>query len=83
MAVYDTFEATDARKTMLISQYTVTDWNVYNRSNPGKLMDLGPIPLKINPDDQSTTSLSAVDLILYRYACVLLSKAEAIVNIRP
>ena len=78
---YDSFEASDIRKTMLISEYTGTDGNTYNRSNPGNVMDLGPIPLKINPDDQRTTSLSTVDIILYRYADVLLSKAEAIANI--
>lgn len=77
---YDTFESTDIRKTMLIAEYTGTDGNVYNRSNPGTNMDLGPIPLKINPDNLRTTSLSTVDIILYRYADVLLSKAEAIAN---
>jgi len=77
---YDSFEEADVRKTMLITEYTGTDGNVYNRSNPGDVMDLGPIPLKIDPDDQRTTSLSTVDIILYRYADVLLSKAEAIAN---
>jgi len=77
---YDTFEDADIRKTMLISEYTGTDGNVYNRSNPGTNMDLGPIPLKINPDALRTTSLSTVDIIQYRYADVLLSKAEAIAN---
>ena len=43
-------------------------------------MDFGPIPLKINPDAARTTALSTVDIILYRYADVLLSKAEAIAN---
>lgn len=79
-AFYDSFEDGDVRKTMLITEYTGTDGNVYNRSNPGDVMDLGPIPLKIDPDDQRTTSLSTVDIILYRYADVLLSKAEAIAN---
>ncbi len=79
-AFYDSFEDGDVRKSMLITEYTGTDGNVYNRSNPGDVMDLGPIPLKIDPDDQRTTSLSTVDIILYRYADVLLSKAEAIAN---
>ena len=77
---YDTFEDADIRKTMLIAEYTGTDGNVYNRSNPGTNIDLGPIPLKINPDASRTTSLSTVDIIQYRYADVLLSKAEAIAN---
>lgn len=77
---YDTFENADVRKTMLITEYTGTDGIVYNRSNPGTNLDLGPIPLKVNPDALRTTSLSTVDVIEYRYADVLLSKAEAIAN---
>lgn len=78
---YDTFESADIRKTMLITEYTSTDGIVVNRSNPGTDMDLGPIPLKIDPDELRTTSLSTVDIIQYRYADVLLSKAEAIANL--
>jgi len=78
---YDTFESADIRKTLLITEYTGTDGIVYNRSNPGTNMDLGPIPLKVSPDDLRTTSLSTVDIIQYRYADVLLSKAEAIANL--
>lgn len=77
---YDTFENEDVRKTMLIASYTGTDGVVYNRSNPGDIMDWGPIPLKMNPDAARTTSLSTVDIIMYRYADVLLSKAEAVAN---
>lgn len=77
---YDTFESNDKRKTMLISEYTGTDGITYNRSNPGTIMDLGPLPLKMNPDAARTTSLSTVDIIMYRYADVLLSKAEALAN---
>jgi hypothetical protein len=77
---YDTFEAADVRKTMLIAEYTGTDGIVYNRSNPGTVMDLGPVPLKIDQDAQRTTGLSTVDIIEYRYADVLLSKAEALAN---
>lgn len=77
---YDTFESADKRKTMLITEYTGTDGIVYNRSNPGTVMDLGPVPLKVNQDAQRTTGLSTVDIIEYRYADVLLSKAEAIAN---
>lgn len=77
---YDTFESADVRKMRLITEYTGTDGIVYNRNNPGNIMDLGPIPLKLNPDELRTTTLSTVDVILYRYADVLLSKAEAIAN---
>lgn len=76
---YDSFEGADVRKTRLVAEYTGTDGIVYNRANPGTVMDLGPIPLKVNPDVQRT-ALSTVDIIIYRYADVLLSKAEAIAN---
>jgi hypothetical protein len=77
---YDRFEAADQRKKMLITEFTGTDGITYNRANPGVLMDWGPIPLKINPDASRTTGLTTVDIIMYRYADVLLSKAEAIAN---
>ncbi|TDO73262.1 putative outer membrane starch-binding protein [Flavobacterium chryseum] len=77
---YDSFEATDIRKTALIAEYTGTDGVTYNRANPANYMQLGPIPLKIHPDAARTTALTTVDMIIYRYADVLLSKAEALVN---
>ncbi|MEO6546473.1 MAG: RagB/SusD family nutrient uptake outer membrane protein [Ferruginibacter sp.] len=77
---YDRFEPNDIRKTMLIDHYTGTDGVTYNRTSPGSVLDWGPLALKINPDAARTTSLSTVDIIMYRYADVLLSKAEAIAN---
>ncbi|WP_394776753.1 RagB/SusD family nutrient uptake outer membrane protein [Flavobacterium sp.] len=77
---YDSFEATDIRKTALIAEFTGTDGITYNRQNPANYMQLGPIPLKINPDAARTTALTTVDIIVYRYADVLLSKAEALAN---
>lgn len=78
---YDSFESADIRKTMLIAEYIGTDGILYNRDNPGTNINIGPIPLKMDPDDSRTTELSTVDIIEYRYADVLLSKAEAIANI--
>lgn len=78
---YDTFEPADIRKTMLLAQYTGTDGIVYSRSNPGEVMDWGPIPLKMHQDAARTTGISTVDIVMYRYADVLLSKAEALGNI--
>jgi len=77
---YDSFESTDIRKKALISEFTGTDGVTYNRANPANYMQLGPIPLKIDPDAARTTALTTVDIILYRYPDVLLSKAEALVN---
>tara|TARA_R110001606_G_scaffold399277_1_gene583348 strand:+ start:5784 stop:7256 length:1473 start_codon:yes stop_codon:yes gene_type:complete len=77
---YDSFEDTDIRKTNLIAEYQGTDGITYNRSNPGNYMQLGPLPLKIAEDADRNTGLTTVDIILYRYADVLLSKAEALAN---
>jgi hypothetical protein len=77
---YDSFEPTDIRKSMLITEYTGTDGVTYNRANPGTNIDLGPIPLKMDQDALRTTGLTTVDIIQYRYADVLLSKAEALAN---
>jgi starch-binding outer membrane protein, SusD/RagB family len=77
---YDRFEANDKRKKMLIAEYTGTDGIVYSRANPGTILDWGPIPLKIAPDADRTTGLTTVDIVMYRYPDVLLSKAEAIAN---
>lgn len=77
---YDRFESDDTRKKMLITEFTGTDGITYNRSNPGAILDWGPLPLKIDPDANRTTGLTTVDIVMYRYADVLLSKAEAIAN---
>lgn len=77
---YDRFEPEDQRRKMLIAEYTTADNITYNRANPGNILDRGPIPLKINEDAARTTSLSTVDIVMYRYPDVLLSKAEAIAN---
>jgi len=77
---YDSFESNDVRKTNLIAEYVGTDGVTYNRSNPGTVMQLGPIPLKIDADADRNSALTTVDIILYRYADVLLSKAEALAN---
>jgi hypothetical protein len=77
---YDRFEANDKRKEMLIAEYTGTDGITYTRANPGDILDKGPLPLKINADVDRTTGLTTVDIVMYRYADVLLSKAEALAN---
>ena len=77
---YDRFEAADKRKEMLITEYTGTDGVTYNRSSPGAYLDWGPIPLKIAQDAERTSGLTTVDIIMYRYADILLSKAEGLAN---
>ena len=77
---YDRFEPADKRKQMLITQFTGTNGVTYNRASPGDILDRGPLALKINQDANRTSGLTTVDIIMYRYADVLLSKAEAIAN---
>src|SRR5690606_2665625 len=72
------FEEEDVRKTRLIAEYLGTDGILYNRDNPGSYLSSGPLPLKMDVDENKPGSSSTVDWILYRYADVLLSKAEAI-----
>ncbi len=78
---YDSFEQDDVRKTNLITAYTGSDGVDYNRQNPSTFLNYGPRPLKMDGDWDRTSELSEVDIIQYRYADVLLSKAEAIANI--
>ncbi len=77
---YDSFESADIRKTKLITEFKDPDGVIYNRSSPGSYLNFGPLPLKIAEDAARTTGLTTVDIIMYRYADVLLSKAEAIAN---
>jgi starch-binding outer membrane protein, SusD/RagB family len=77
---YDSFDPNDIRRKGLVTEYKGTDDVTYNRANPGSYMQLGPIPLKINEDASRTSALTTVDIVMYRYADVLLSKAEAIAN---
>ncbi len=78
---FDSFEPLDKRKTMLITEFTDPEGRVFNRSSPATYLNYGPLPLKINQDAARTTGLSTVDIIMYRYTDVLLSKAEALANI--
>ena len=74
---YDTFEPTDTRKTYMVTEYTDRD-EVFNRSNPGQYIDLGPIPQKYQLDLNWSPPTSDLDMVVYRYPEVLLSLAEAI-----
>ena len=78
---YDTFEEKDTRKTYLISEYTTIEGVLRNRDNPGDYIDLGPIPQKyeMDPKVASNSGYTALDIVMYRFADVILSLAEAIV----
>jgi len=80
---YDRFEPNDARKTYIITEYKATNGETYNRENNGgaSYFNLGPIPIKYEIDYEAVRNdgHSALDCVIYRYADVLLSLAEAIV----
>jgi hypothetical protein len=80
---YDTFEENDTRKTYIIDEYKSTTNQLYNRENTGgdSYFQYGPIPQKYEMDFKANgfEGRSALDCVVYRYADVLLSLAEAIV----
>lgn len=80
---YDSFEADDVRKTNMVTEYTGSTGVTYTRDNIDtyRFIRNGPLALKIDADDKRSGELSTVDIIVYRYPDVLLSKAEAIANI--
>lgn len=78
---YDTFEAGDTRKTYLLDHYTNASGEVVTRYTDGTTLGMGPIPMKFgyDPDVLGAGGLSNIDIIIYRYADVYLSLAEALV----
>ncbi|MDR2563226.1 MAG: RagB/SusD family nutrient uptake outer membrane protein [Prevotellaceae bacterium] len=78
---FDSFEDGDTRRTYLIDSYRTVEGTLVNRNNPGQTMDLGPIPQKyeMDPAVSSNAGFTDLDIVMYRYADVILSLAEAIV----
>ena len=79
-AFYDTFEAGDQRALNLVTAYTSTSTGqVVSRQSPGSgQLAYGALPLKYGKDQEMTGSQSGIDLVIYRYADVLLTLAECI-----
>ena len=80
---YNTFEEKDLRKERLLTSYTTTEGVVCTKENPGSSnLDIGPIPLKIGYDSGVAGSggYTDIDLVIFRYADVYLSLAEALVE---
>ncbi|MET6996617.1 RagB/SusD family nutrient uptake outer membrane protein [Chitinophaga defluvii] len=78
---FDTFEPADSRKKYMIDEYINLEGSKQDRSNPGDGLKFGPVPLKYYVDDNiiKQSSMSLADRVIYRYADVLLSLAEALV----
>lgn len=77
---YDTFEAGDIRAENLVTSYVSTSsGQVISRESPnGGQLAYGALPLKYGRDADMTGSQSGVDIVIYRYADVLLTLAECI-----
>ena len=85
---YDTFEAGDKRTLNLVTSYVSTSsGQVVSRESPnGGQLAYGALPLKYGKDQDMNGAQSGVDIVIFRYADVLLSLAECIVrngNVTP
>lgn len=78
---YDTFEKEDTRKTYLLDHYTSSSGALIDRNTDASFLATGPIALKYGYDTGvlGAGGLSDIDIIIYRYADVYLSLAEALV----
>lgn len=77
---YDSFEPDDVRKTNLLTSYTSSTGEVINRETAQSAIADGPIALKIGYDTgvKGSGGYSNIDLIIFQYADVYLSLAEAL-----
>ena len=73
---YDTFEEKDIRRRNLITEYT-NNKGVKVKRGSGNLLK-GAIPLKYGVDKDQQGVMAGIDIVVYRYADVLLSLAECI-----
>uniref|UniRef100_A0AB33J2L3 RagB/SusD family nutrient uptake outer membrane protein n=1 Tax=Prevotella sp. GTC17259 TaxID=3236795 RepID=A0AB33J2L3_9BACT len=77
---YQSFEANDVRRAKLLTSYTNSAGETVDKDTPQSPLAAGPIALKIGYDPKVSGSggYSDIDLILFRYADVYLSLAEAL-----
>lgn len=74
---YETFDAKDKRAELIVESYTNKNGKLITKDNSSQLK-YGPLPLKYGKDDSMLGSQSGIDLVVYRFADVLLSLAECI-----
>lgn len=73
---YDTYEPGDKRLAQVYDSYTNTSGKLIARSD----MKYGAVALKYGKDPDMTDAKSCIDVVIYRYADVLLSLSELIVR---
>ena len=74
---YDSFEENDQRKNTIVAEYTSTTTGAVVKRGAGNLQ-YGCCPIKIGQDPDRIGSRGTTDVIVFRYADVLLSLAECI-----
>lgn len=77
---YNTFETGDKRlKDLVYTQYTNVNGQLMTKDNSTQL-SYGALPLKYGKDPDMTDAHSGIDVVVYRYADILLTLAECIVR---
>lgn len=74
----NTFDKKDERLKGIVTEFVGTDGKLYNIDNRGSALRMGAVPLKYDIDPNFIGNGSNHDIIIYRYADVLLSMAEII-----
>lgn len=74
-ATYDKFDPNDKRAKRLLAFFPTTGGAIFDARARGYI---GALPMKYGPDPAAVGAAHGVDLVVYRYADVLLLLAEAI-----
>jgi len=74
---YDLYDSTDSRTNNMVSSYYTIDSVLYDREHPRDKLHRGPFFPKYDEDPAQNGSYQNHDIILFRYADVLLMWAEA------
>ena len=74
---YNTFKSEDKRLACVYTNYTTASGKYMDKTNSQQLK-YGALPLKYGKDENMTGAQAGNDLVIYRYADILLSLAECI-----
>ena len=77
-AFYDKYEASDSRLETIIRYYTDVDGNEVDYRQVNHSKATGASPMKYSEDPEHRGDMQGNDFIMFRYADVLLSRAEAL-----
>jgi hypothetical protein len=77
-AFYDKYESNDSRLETIVRYYTDTDGNWVDFRTVDHPKATGAAPMKYTEDPEQQGAMQGNDFIVYRYADVLLSRAEAL-----